>query len=362
MSVRRPSIGTTALAALAASAMLGAGAAMAASATQVRVVVSPMQPTSTTALSIGFDPLPGSGGPCLAWTLLRVVDHTLLVTGSVAPIGVCAVAHGIDVPPLPVGHYRVIAVPPGTDEPAGEAHFDVTDDPQAPANVFDVALDPAEPRAGQPFVVVLSIMNSECGGVLFTGPPAIVGDTLVFDGQFADCPVIPASFAIYGHRFVAPALPAGLKHIEIRNFGVKASTKSFHVATDVAQLSTWSGRFEAALHWRDRDGGEHDADARALTGESGLFWFFDDRNAEVTLKVLNGSAVNGQYWVFAASMTDLPFTLSVRDHACDGSFTSCIPERLYVQEAGKNRNFLDTNAFPSCNGCPPPPQPAAGRP
>ena len=65
------------------------------------------------------------------------------------------------------------------------------------------------------------------------------------------------------------------------------------------------------------------------------------------MKVLDGRAVNGRFWVFAASMSDRPFTLTIVDTA-----GGCLPlgtcqQRQYTEVAGHNRNFIDVGAFPS---------------
>ena len=47
------------------------------------------------------------------------------------------------------------------------------------------------------------------------------------------------------------------------------------------------------------------ANAVALTGNTGYFWFFDAANVEMTVKVLDGCSVNNHYWVFAGGMTNV---------------------------------------------------------
>lgn len=44
---------------------------------------------------------------------------------------------------------------------------------------------------------------------------------------------------------------------------------------------------------------------------AGLMWFFDSNNPEALIKVLDGCALNGHWWVFVAPVTDLAFNLSV---------------------------------------------------
>lgn len=90
-------------------------------------------------------------------------------------------------------------------------------------------------------------------------------------------------------------------------------------------------------------GGEP-ATAVLLTGDSGYFWFYDSGDVEVTVKILDGSGVNGHYWVFAASMTDQPFVLRIIDTQGFCGISPC-PPKLYEGVAGKNQNFIDVNAF-----------------
>lgn len=47
--------------------------------------------------------------------------------------------------------------------------------------------------------------------------------------------------------------------------------------------------------------------------DAGEFWVFSANNLEIVLKVVDGRAVNGHYWVFVASLTDVEFTLEVSD-------------------------------------------------
>lgn len=47
--------------------------------------------------------------------------------------------------------------------------------------------------------------------------------------------------------------------------------------------------------------------------EAALVYFFSATNLEMLVKVLDGNAVNGRFWVFAAAATDLGFQLRVRD-------------------------------------------------
>ena len=79
------------------------------------------------------------------------------------------------------------------------------------------------------------------------------------------------------------------------------------------------------------------------TNDSGLFRFFDDDNWEILIKVLDGCRHNGHVWVYAASSTNLGYTIRVTD-------TVSGAVREYENEAGVAAVAIaDTAAFPE--GC-----------
>jgi hypothetical protein len=45
----------------------------------------------------------------------------------------------------------------------------------------------------------------------------------------------------------------------------------------------------------------------------GLFWFFNQRNPEMLVKVLDACSVNNRFWVFFTAGTNVGFTVNVRD-------------------------------------------------
>jgi hypothetical protein len=53
----------------------------------------------------------------------------------------------------------------------------------------------------------------------------------------------------------------------------------------------------------------------------GILYFFTASNPEVLIKVLNGCAINGQYWVFFSAGTNVGFTITVKD-TTTGQFKS----------------------------------------
>jgi len=73
------------------------------------------------------------------------------------------------------------------------------------------------------------------------------------------------------------------------------------------------GRFAVSATWQTADGGAGDAQAVALTGDTGYLWFFNAANVEAVIKVLDGCAVGGHHWVFVGGLTNVAVTLTVRD-------------------------------------------------
>jgi hypothetical protein len=75
-----------------------------------------------------------------------------------------------------------------------------------------------------------------------------------------------------------------------------------------------------------------------LSGDGGYYWFFSPDDAELAVKILDGTAVNGHVWVFYASLTDVEFDLAVTDLANQVT-------RTYHNPAGMLASAADTSAF-----------------
>jgi len=65
-------------------------------------------------------------------------------------------------------------------------------------------------------------------------------------------------------------------------------------------------RFRVEVSWRDHAGNTGGGQVVPIDStDSGVFWFFDENNWEMLIKVLNGCGLNSNYWVFAAATTDV---------------------------------------------------------
>ena len=80
----------------------------------------------------------------------------------------------------------------------------------------------------------------------------------------------------------------------------------------------------------------------SLTDDTGYFWFFDPTNTEMVTKVLNGCAVNGNYWFFAAGLTNVGVTTLVQD-------LQSATMKTYTNTSGTAfPPIQDTSAFRTC--------------
>ncbi len=120
-------------------------------------------------------------------------------------------------------------------------------------------------------------------------------------------------------------------------------------AAECAALETalclQGGRFLVEVEWSTRtsEGGQvvervGDGVAVPRTDASGLFWFFEESNLELVVKVLDGRAINGRFWVFWGALTDVAYTLVVTD-------TETGATRRYERPAGAVVGGSDVDAF-----------------
>jgi len=78
-------------------------------------------------------------------------------------------------------------------------------------------------------------------------------------------------------------------------------------------LCLHGGRFLVEADWEDFQGGSGTATPVPLTSDSGYLWFFRRTNLELFVKVLDGRPVNGHWWVFYGSLSNVAFELRVTD-------------------------------------------------
>jgi ELWxxDGT repeat protein len=163
----------------------------------------------------------------------------------------------------------------------------------------------------------------------------------------------PGQWAVQGNRVLFAA------HSQL--FGRELHTLELGVSlppcpTD--RLCLQDGRFEVEVEYAAPDGASGLGRSALTSASSGVFTFFSASNWELTVKVLDGCAINDRFWVFSAATTDVEFTLKVLDRATGET-------REYRNPAGALAAAItDTAAFASCAAAAPAPRygPAAGFP
>jgi ELWxxDGT repeat protein len=169
--------------------------------------------------------------------------------------------------------------------------------------------------------------------------------TRVTDLEPADWPANPIA-GVAGSTFLIRSLdPEGgssLLALDVTDDGAGGC-----VAGETS-LCLGDGRFELTVDWRAFDGRTGVGHARPLTADTGTFWFFDEDNLELIVKVLDASAINGYYWVFYGALSNVEYELTVTD-------TETGESKRYRNPSGVFASNGDTTALPADAASPPPP-------
>lgn len=112
---------------------------------------------------------------------------------------------------------------------------------------------------------------------------------------------------------------------------------------DANTLCLNDGRFRVTTEFRTPQDETGSGTAVGLTDDTGYFWFFNDENVELVVKVLNGCATPfNSFWVFAAGLTNVEVTLQVED-------TEAEEMMAYVNPLDRPfEPIQDTAAFLTC--------------
>jgi hypothetical protein len=105
-------------------------------------------------------------------------------------------------------------------------------------------------------------------------------------------------------------------------------------------LCLQNNRFRATTFWLTAPHVQGPGQAIARTTDTGEFWFFAPTNIELIVKVLDGCALGGHYWVFAGGLTNVGVILKVTD-----TVTGAM--QRYGNDPGvPYQPIQDTGAFP----------------
>lgn len=111
------------------------------------------------------------------------------------------------------------------------------------------------------------------------------------------------------------------------------------------RLCLQGGRFAVEAAWAIPSGASGSAMSGALTEDTGYFWFFDEKNVELLVKVLDACDLEAYrtFWVFATGLTNVETTIRVTDTA-----TNEMREYDNAQGTAFQPRF-DTEAFGACS-------------
>jgi hypothetical protein len=113
--------------------------------------------------------------------------------------------------------------------------------------------------------------------------------------------------------------------------------------SDATSLCLGNGRFKVTATFRVPSSPpspptDQTAGATPIASDSGAFTFFSANNLELLVKVVNGNAFNGRYWVFIGSASNVEYTVTVTD-------TSNGVVKTYFNPQFTLASYSDTNAF-----------------
>lgn len=107
------------------------------------------------------------------------------------------------------------------------------------------------------------------------------------------------------------------------------------------ELLLANDRFRVSMTWTSADASGI-GEGFEVTADTGAFYFFDQDNIEVILKVLNGCGFNQRFWVFAGGLTDVAVDITVTD-------TQTSTTKTYTNTLGNAfQPIQDTDAFATC--------------
>jgi hypothetical protein len=154
------------------------------------------------------------------------------------------------------------------------------------------------------------------------GQLASVADTSAFPGSIASS------------ASSASSLTAGMAAAPARTFAAAAPC-----VADATSLCLNGGRFRVQVNWFAVNVPSSGAGQTVpLTSDSGSFWFFSPGNLELIVKVVDGRAVTGHFWVFYGALSDVEYTITVTD-------TETGTSRTYSNPQGRLASVADTSAF-----------------
>ncbi len=159
----------------------------------------------------------------------------------------------------------------------------------------------------------------------------------------------PALAALPGGRFVATWSSFGQDGSSWGIFAQRFGTPLQPCIQGPYTLCLNDGRFQVTVAWATALGTSGQGQAVPLTADTGYFWFFNEENVEIVIKVLEACTPFGNYWVFAGGLTNVEATIVVTD-------TDTGESRAYGNPLGTMfQPIQDAGHFFVCSGVTNPP-------
>ncbi len=160
-----------------------------------------------------------------------------------------------------------------------------------------------------------------------------------FQGQLASIADTDAFKSSPGPALAAGRGPSGQPAAAVTAESAAPLSTTAPCAADARTLCLNSNRFRVQVNWVAANVGTSGAgQAAPLASDSGSFWFFSAGNLELNLKVVDGRAVNGRFWVFFGALSDVQYTITVTD-------TETGLQKVYTNPQGRLASVADTSAF-----------------
>ncbi|MFL6193268.1 MAG: hypothetical protein ACJ75H_03800 [Thermoanaerobaculia bacterium] len=207
-------------------------------------------------------------------------------------------------------------------------------------NPVTMTVSPALPTEGDLVRVTLSTVT-DCY-LYQIAPPRFEGRRIVLavsNAGICDPPLVQQ----YSLDVLLGSLAAGSWRIDAFVDDRLAAQANLEVGTGSELLSLYNRDIDASVEWATKDGRRRGkGHAVPLSSQSGYFWFFDGGNPEILVKVLDGRLINGHWWVFISSNSDLEYTVKVGIYNFEPPGRS---EKAYHSPPGANKNFIDLSTF-----------------
>lgn len=255
---------------------------------------------------------------------------------------------------LPAGTYRIQAEPAGANGAGpfvvdANLSFDASTDYTVIATNVLASLTPiilvddnAAPAAGNAKVRFFhGSPDAPAVDIALTGGPVLVPGTEFQDASgYLEVPAgaYDLEARVAGTDIVALTLPG----VVVEDGVVYSAFATGLVAQGSADRTLYLGdgdRFRLDLAVTDFEGNSTFGRQDKLRADTGSFWFLDPANLEVIAKVIDGRGINGNFWVFFGSLSNVEFTLTVTDTVTNTT-------RTYTNPLGSFASVGDIDAFP----------------